>query len=237
MIPNHINNSEIIFFNAIKSKCDIIFDIGCRTDTYYIELSPSSKFHLFEPNKQFCKELLNTDIIKSSNTIVNNFGLGKETISLPYYLDSQSFFDRRDNQGHYRLIANYDTNMEILNIKEFMKYITDNDIHNIDFIKMDVEGSEPDILLNGSSFINNNVKYVQFEYASTWLDRKDNIAILDIYNMFVDNFNFYFLLDHKHPISKKYPLNITLLNKDMLSEIEQYMKNDYGFNIVMMIKR
>ena len=48
-----INKEELEFYNSIKEECKIIFDVGCREDTNYIENSKNKIFHLFEPNLFF----------------------------------------------------------------------------------------------------------------------------------------------------------------------------------------
>ena len=147
---------EILFYEAIKDDCNIIFDIGCREDIDYVLLSENKTFHYFEPNPnsyQKCKDKL--DNVSNNIIHLNNFGIGNQTKTIKYYDDAQSFFKRK-----YGYVSTSDP--ILLPIEKFSEYLIRNTIHNIDFLKIDVEGSEPDILLDSPDFIKTAVKYIQF---------------------------------------------------------------------------
>jgi FkbM family methyltransferase len=223
-----INKGEIDFYNVIKETCQIVFDIGCREDIFYAETSMGKEFHLFEPNPEFyniCKNKINKII--DNKIIINNFGLGNESKTLEYYEDAQSFL-KRYVQYESKSIPIY------LHIKRFSEYLIENNIDHIDFLKIDTEGCEPDILKDNINFIKNNVKYVQFEYASTWMDREDKIDLWNIFEIFKDYFKFYFLFDENHPICKQNVFLLYDLNgKEDIDIIDYYIQNEYGSNIVM----
>ncbi len=220
---------ELYFFNFIKDECNLVFDIGAQEDIHYIEIEPRIEYHLFEPNLTLYNGILKK-LEKHPNTKVkvNPFGLGNWTGDLTYYPDSQSFFLRTVHmQSNPKLAIT-------CSIKDFKEYIQENNINHIDFMKIDTEGGEPDILLPNSKFIKNNVDFIQFEYASTWLDRPDEPNIYEVYDMFKNTFDFYILFNSAHPISKYRVDMLTKIDRPMLFEIEQYMNNQYGFEIAMM---
>ena len=225
-----IQSEEIQFYNLIKNNCNIIFDIGCREDIDYIKISPLKEFHLFEPNPIFykkCKEKLG---VFNKKIFLNNYGLGNKTESIGYYNDSQSFIKRKTH-----FISK--SKPVLLKIVEFSEYLNKNNISKIDFIKIDTEGFEPNILTNNIKFIKNNVQYVQFEYASTWLDNKDCLDLSEIIDIYNNEYDFYFLLDKNHPISKyTSKLLNKIITKKQIDIINYYMKHAYGFNIVMIRK-
>jgi len=229
-----LNKEEIEFYNKIKNNCKIIFDVGCRDDIEYIENSKNKIFHLFEPNPIFyikCQE----KITQITNIIyLRNFGLGggNNIGETDYYLDSQSFFKR-----HVHYISK--SNPVKLPVIKFSDYLKKYKIEKIDFLKIDTEGCEPDILLDDIQFIKNNVKYIQFEYASTWLDRNDSVCLYDIFKEYCDNFSFYILKNESHPIGKDQNMNSLLTGigtKRNMEVIDLYMKNQYGFEIIMIKK-
>ena len=223
---------EIEFYNLVQDECNMIFDVGCREDIHYIEMSKNDKnkaFHLFEPNLAFyikCQDKLR-NINNYNQIILNNFGLGNKTDELEYYEDSQSFIKRH---VHFQSKSN----PVIFKIKRFTEYINENSINEIDFLKIDTEGCEPDILLDNIDFINNHVKYIQFEYASTWLDRNDDINLSNIIDIFGGKFDFYFLYNEDHPLSKYNPnLLSKIYDERIIKGVDLYMHNQYGFEIVM----
>lgn len=224
-----ISEGELYFFNTIKDECKVVFDVGVQKDIHYIEIAPELEYHLFEPNLEFCEEI-KRKLLKypNSNVKVNPFGLGRKTESLLYYPDSQSFFLRKVHmQSNPNLAVTF-------NIKSFKEYVEENNIKFIDFLKIDTEGGEPDILFPNYEYIKENVKYVQFEYASTWYDRDDNWELFNVYNFYKDKFKLYYLYNSAHPVSK---LNLEMLTEikklDDLRPIEDYVFNQYGFEIVM----
>jgi len=223
-------SGELQFFDTIKDECNIIFDVGCREDVDYILTHPQAEYHLFEPNPIFVKNILEKIPLRDTNVRVNPFGLGRETRTAKYYPDSQSFIKRTtDFQSNEKLAIE-------LSIKNFAEYVAEYNIDRIDFLKIDTEGNEPDILFYNIDFIKNHVKFIQFEYASTWVDRTDGFRIHDVFNTYNEKFKFYVLYDPAHPFSQIYNNVLTHFETEQLNNIEQYMKNSYGFNIVMVQK-
>lgn len=229
-----IAKGEIYFYNLIKEQCKIIFDIGCRDDIFYITMSDEKEFHLFEPNPvSFAKlmdKILHLPIGETNKIYANEYGLGNITSDLLYYPESESFFQRPE---HFPMILEPTK----LHIKKFSEYLDENNITKIDFLKIDTEGYEPDILFDSMEFIINNVKYVQFEYVTTWLDKGSAFSLTDVMTVFGSQFDFSFLLDEAHPIISLFGDNLTPIETDgMVQLIDNYMKKQYGFNIVMMRK-
>jgi FkbM family methyltransferase len=227
-----VSIGEKSYFDIIKDYCQIIFDIGCREDIIYAENSYGKTFHMFEPNPIFynaCKNKI--DKLDHQHEVhINSFGLGNKTHLMSYYEDAQSFFKR-----HVHFSSN---SLPIpLLIEKFSEYIEENSIETIDFLKMDVEGGEPDILKDGLDFIRDNVKFIQFEYASTWMDRDDKVRLKDIFNLYSDVFEFFFIYNEDHPISEFVHETLNMIdNQETIDIIEQYVVNQYGFDIAMIRK-
>jgi FkbM family methyltransferase len=229
--------SELDYFNTIKDKCKIIFDIGCRDDMTYIKLAPELEHYLFEPNISFYNNLLEN--LKSNdykNVHTYNFGLGNISGLKQYYLSFQSFIYRTIGV-HCSLDTGKVTDYPI---ERFDTFLIDNNITHIDFLKMDIEGMEPDILLHFQDEIKTKVDFVQFEYGSTWRDRDDTITLTDIMREYSDIFNFYALSpqipnNKDNPFPKTHPDLKTLIDStEILDEIENCsMELFYGFDIVM----
>jgi len=232
-----IRNSEKEFFKSIKNTCKVIFDIGCREDIYYIKNSEGKEIYLFEPNLisfNNCKKEINA-FIKEYGTNLNkirlyNFGIGNISETRHYYADTQSFFKRHP-------YPSVDFKPCVAIIKKFSEFLKENDIKFIDFLKIDTEGCEPDILLDDIEFIKTKVQYIQFEWATTWFDRDDNIAFADIFNEYINNFEFWFLYDEDHPLSSKYEEMLSsIITQEDFEELNENICLGYGLDIVM-IKR
>lgn len=158
---NPETNGEKKFFFDIKDEINIIFDVGCRSDTEYINFV--GEVHYFEPAEKFINDL---KMQQNANKIsyFNNFGLGNENSESYYYPKYQSFYDRTNSCQ-----VSDSSNKILLQIRKASDYIIANNIKQIDFLKIDTEGYELNVLQGFEDFLE-NVKIIQFEYGGTFLD-------------------------------------------------------------------
>ena len=168
---NSKTNGEFNFFMNIKDNINCIFDVGCRSDSEFIDFD--GEVHYFDPVIKFIEDLKKK---KNVNKIsyFNIFGLGDENKQTYYYPNFQSFYDRI-NSCYY----SDDANKILLDLKKGKDYIVDNEIKNIDFLKIDTEGYELNVL-QGFEDCLENVKIIQFEYGGTFLD--NNKKLIDVIN-------------------------------------------------------
>jgi len=152
-------NGEYVFFMNIRDKIDCIFDVGCRTDSEFVNFT--GEVHYFDPVSEFIEELKKNKNVKNVNKAAyfNNFGLGEENKQTYYYPKYQSFYDRTNS-----CYISDDANKILLDIKTGKDYIINNDIKNIDFLKIDTEGYELNVIKGFGDYIE-NIKVVQFEYG------------------------------------------------------------------------
>ena len=155
MSYSSIPKEEIELFKQLKDL-KVIFDVGTRADTDYIELKPEAEFHLFEPNPDFFDELYKK-IKGKSNVYANKYGLGRKNQEMGYQKDLQSFIDSE------AVNTPYAKGEIILPMKTLDTYLLENDIKQIDFIKMDTEGYELNILLGATNWFH-IIKYLQYEH-------------------------------------------------------------------------
>ena len=162
-------NGEELFFNQIKNNINCIFDVGCRSDSEFINFE--GEVHYFEPVSDFI-ENLKTQPNQNKSSFFNNFGLGDKNSERYYYPKYQSFIDRTVS-CHY----SDESNKRLLHIKKASDYVTENNIPTIDFLKIDTEGYEL-LVLKGFEDQLQKVKIIQFEYGGTFLDTK----LMDVIN-------------------------------------------------------
>ncbi len=161
---NHPYYSEIYFFSKIESQCNIVFDIGCNNDSIFIGFErererPTPVVHYFECVPIYIEQL-ETKLLSINQTYyLNKFGLSNNEEKLPYY-STGSFIDR--SKGYSRTPSKYLYDLEL---KRGDKYVNDNNIINIDFLKIDVEGYELNVFKGFGEKLS-IVKYLQFEYGS-----------------------------------------------------------------------
>lgn len=162
-------NGEHKFFMDIKDTINIIFDVGCRSDSDFINFS--GEVHYFDPVNKFIEDLKTKQNLNKISYF-NNYGLGNETKHSYYYPKYQSFYDRVNSCR-----KSDDSNKILLDIKKGKDYVINNNVKQIDFLKIDTEGYELNVL-QGFEDTLENVKIIQFEYGGTFLD--NNTKLLDV---------------------------------------------------------
>ena len=162
-------NGEHLFYTSMKDKIDVIFDVGCRTDSEFTTFE--GEVHYFDPIKSFI-DSLSRQPNKNRKSYFNAFGLGSENKQLFYYPRFQSFYDRIASCS-----VSDDSNKVELPIKKGKDYMMENDINGVDFLKIDTEGHELQVL-QGFEYYLPNIKIVQFEYGGTFLD--NNTKLVDV---------------------------------------------------------
>jgi len=168
---NSKTNGEEQFFTSIKDKINLIFDVGCRSDSEFICFN--GEVHYFDPVSEFIEKLKGQKNI-NTHSYFNNFGLGDENNQIYYYSRYQSFYDRINSCG-----ISDNANKIVLDIKKGKDYVINNGIKMIDFLKIDTEGYELKVLQGFDDFLE-NVKIIQFEYGGTFLD--NNTRLIDVIN-------------------------------------------------------
>lgn len=151
-----MNSSTINDLEAFKKLkgIKVVFDVGAR-DTEYHTVRPRATYHYFEPNIEFFDKLP-----QGKNFICNDFGLGKKPGKYKYIHSSQSFVGSDctptgDSEITYE-------------VKTLDWYIKEHRIKRIDFLKIDTEGMDLQVLQGGKEAIK-LAKYIQVEY---WNDPK-----------------------------------------------------------------
>lgn len=155
----------------------IIFDIGANIGTYSTWLArafPYGKIYCFEPQRLIFQMLCgNLAINNIENCYAYNIALGKNStifnLNEPNYNETNSFGQfslKYDNQTYHKT-----TPTQMMTLDEFvMQYSID----KIDFIKIDAEGMDIDVLKGGQQTINKFKPSLLVEYTNgveTFLDQ------------------------------------------------------------------
>lgn len=172
-------NGEYLFYTSIKDKIDIIFDVGTSINSEFIDFE--KEVHYFEPVKSYIDNL-SKQPNKNKRSYFNNFGLSNENKELYYYPLYESFYDRINSCK-----VSDSPNKVVLNVKKGNDYINEYKISHVDFLKIDTEGYELNVLKGFEDFLY-NVKIIQFEYGGTFLD--NNVKLVDVKN-YLEKYGFY----------------------------------------------
>ncbi|MEM4134627.1 MAG: FkbM family methyltransferase [Candidatus Micrarchaeia archaeon] len=138
-----VNDVSFKYFSLIKPR--VIFDLGASygiLSLNYHKKFPYAKIYSFEPNPityNFAKSLFEinkvTDRIYLFNDAVGDREEERELYYNPWHLEGSSLFEQANNSEKVRI-----------RMIRFVDFIQREKIENIDFLKVDIEGGEFDLL-------------------------------------------------------------------------------------------
>ncbi len=169
-----MSEDEITFYKKIIPACNVIFDVGCRDDEVFIEINPKAEVHYFDPNY---KEKM------SKHKYYNNYALGSKEETIDFRYRYGSFLHRTDYE---KFDGKHDSKRAT--IRRLDDYCLENGVTFIDFLKIDTEGWDFEVILGAGDFLK-NVKYIQFEHFPFYANDKyledifEYLRLWDIYEI------------------------------------------------------
>ena len=164
-----MSDEELKFFRSLEDV-KVVFDVGARDNTEYLEIRPEAEYHLFEPNIEFFNKLKDK-VGDKKNVHLNNFGIGDTNGNFTYFVTAQSF-----EGGEYQ---NQKGDSVVYPMKRLDDYIEEHKIEKIDFLKLDTEGWDYRIIAGNPRAIEIS-QNIQYEY---WNDRGEFHILEDRFNM------------------------------------------------------
>lgn len=189
---------EHVLVDLLRSKDLIFFDVGANLGDYSNLLKMNfinASIYSFEPNPE-TYEKLDKRFVDSENVRTYNIGFSsKENEATLYsYLNNPT-------SGHASTLKDVFSQLYMEDsIKEFKIVLSTLDlfanklsIKKIDFLKIDTEGLEYDILIGASNLIKENrISIIQFEFNEMNIIKRK--FLLDFFNL-LDNYKIYRLLN------------------------------------------
>ena len=137
----------------------VVFDVGARTDDYLTLVNRDAIYHLFEPMEQHFRSL-KRKVDSRQNVFLNQCALGLDDGFAMMFPDTESLSRREMTES-----------MPVsVRIRRLDEYCEERKIAHIDFLKIDTEGHELDVLRGGEKMVRNSVSCIQFEYGGTYKD-------------------------------------------------------------------
>ena len=190
---NHeIFGLEIYKFKS-ENKSPTIIDCGANIGLsviYFKRLFPNAKVIAFEPDKKIFDYLkFNINSFDFKDVKLVNKGLWKDETTLKFFSEGADGGRISNNNEHENII-------EIQTVK--LSHYLNNETP-IDFLKLDIEGAETEVLLEGEAYLN-QVKNIFIEYHSFSQQKQTLSTILSI----LENNGFRYYIEHigvksKHP--------------------------------------
>ena len=148
-------------FFQIKDS-DVVLDVGGNNgyfSIYAATLAKNGKVFVFEPVKKLFEAINNNIILNNINNVkAENVAVAHEEKENDFYIDDNN------NGGHSLFnISNMAKTTKVMSIN-LEKYCQRNGIEKINFLKMDCEGGEYEILLNAGRDFFTKIEKIAMEY-------------------------------------------------------------------------
>jgi len=166
---------------AKSGSVNSVMDIGARDSTMPRIFGSDVHIALFEPMPSSYANL--SELFKRMPNVAGyRYGIGEKTGSVLYYPNTESFVKRTVHVRSENPIS--------LEMKTFVDAMSDLNRTSVDFVKIDTEGYEYEILKNAQPFIRDKkIKYIQFEIGGTIFDIGK--TLFDIFALFDSNWTIY----------------------------------------------
>lgn len=168
-------NGELNFVLRLAPSCRVFFDVGANVGDWTelaLKANPAAKVFAFEPEPATYSKLAARH---GRAAVCENFALGAvaEERTLFAHSESSGF-----NSFERRTIFSAEDLREIsVRVSTLDDYCASAGVDRIDFLKLDVEGFELQVLLGGERMLGERrVSIIQFEYGGTYLDAGIRLA-------------------------------------------------------------
>jgi FkbM family methyltransferase len=187
------NNGELRFLRDIVPTCSTIFDVGANVGDWAalaLSLNPKVDIHCFEPSHSAFK-ILNSRQLPGA--VLNNFGMSSTSGTATLYVFSaasgmNSLYRRSGLEEGYGFGPQEQE--ETIVIETIDRYCQSNGVGVIDYLKLDVEGHEIEVLKGAHEMLaTRSLRIIQFEYGGCNIDArvllKDFFFFLGRYGYFL----------------------------------------------------
>lgn len=168
-------NGEYRFLNRILPYCRTVFDVGASGGEWAeraLQINPSIGLHCFEPLPLNQLSLVSRI---GGRAVVNACAVGAVDGRMSLNVLAE------DRDSNWQLSSLYAREQGVfgeahkmpVDVISLETYCQRNRIEHIDFLKIDVEGAEVDVLTGAARLLREGrIMAVQFEYGTTWLDAR-----------------------------------------------------------------
>lgn len=187
---------KLLEFFKRKWKGDqnrIIFDVGANIGQYskwLIDFFPEAEIHAFEPSHTTFGQLENN--LRNENVRLNQCGLGKVIDTLTLYNSAEKEHSQHGTiykEVLSELLDKGELVEEVIRIETIDHYCEEHQISQIDFLKIDTEGHELDVLNGAQKMLSaGKIKHIQFEFNE--MNIISRVFLKDFYEL-LKGYHFY----------------------------------------------
>ena len=163
------NLRDLSWLKGKEVKEGVVIDVGANIGAFTLKVLMNNRnkiqLHSFEPNPTVFEQLLNNSQLNPQITAqlkLNKIGLSNQEGFLDFYWSNL-------NSGGGSFTPNSkNLNVEKISVTTLDKYVEDNSIRNVTFIKIDVEGYEPFVLEGAINTIREFKPELFIEVSPEW---------------------------------------------------------------------
>lgn len=219
-----IEDDELAVIEKFIPSIGVVFDVGANLGQWTInvlERKPKCTFHLFEPSNILFEKMRSNlkDEINDKKIIINQCAILDCEKTKPFYF----YPHYPGNSSFYRIIESEvpPCNLGAPKVSDISAisldiYCEQKEVFQIDFLKIDTEGSEWEVIKGAKRLISEGrIDFIQFEYGACY--RKAGATIEEIY---------YYLTKNKYDVFKILPERLKYIRK-FLRKYENYTWCNY----------
>lgn len=180
-----LTNGEATFLQTRAGNCVVIFDVGAHVGEWSAlahKFNPIANVYAFEPFYESFTALRQR-LFKSGSVSCYNIALGDRagTRELFVYVEAPTL-----NSLYKRQLPGVALRETVLvPVTTVDAFCAEQGITAIDILKIDVEGSELEVLRGAANMIGQGkIRIIQFEYGGTYIDAR--ILLKDVFDFFKD---------------------------------------------------
>jgi FkbM family methyltransferase len=210
-----LNGEEALLARLKPFAPKVLLDVGANVGEWALAAHrqvPEAQVHCFEIAPPTAARLARAMAEAGANAVVNDFGLGAEEGSVTLYFTPDYTLGASTVRGAMEITAREQGIADIQEVAARITtgdaYLERNNIDHVDFLKIDVEGAEPQVLAGFSaSLARGAIDLVQFEYGP--LNLSSRWLLADAYEFF---------RAHGYWLGKLYPEGIAFKSYDHADE-------------------
>lgn len=219
------NGEMLVLKNFLRSN-DVVFDVGANVGDWtktVLGINKNLSIYSFEPCKETFESLKKNSF--PDNITLNNIGLGSKEEKKEFFVAGN---DSTVNSVFEGNICGDNAHKEIVDIDTVDGYCLKKGLKEIDFLKIDVEGFDYEVLLGAKTmFSNKKIGICQIEYGGTYINA--GVLLKDVFSFFQNNtsgYKFYKIKNngiqdviYKKDLENFQYCNYLIIRDDRLKEI------------------
>lgn len=169
-------NGELKVIRRFIPHSKMVFDVGAHAGEwtrFALQSNPEAQFHCFEPSPASFKQLLLQNF--PPNVTCNPLGLSSSDreAKLLVYDEGNAMNSLYRREGLQERGILPQEKEEKVRLRTLDSYCLEKNIHTIDFLKIDVEGHELEVLRGAAQMLKSRqIGIVQFEYGGCHIDSR-----------------------------------------------------------------